>query len=150
MIKVYLARKISRRVVEGHPWIFSNEVNRVEGEVKGGETVTVFTHDNKFIGSGYINPRSQIMVRLLTRNRNEVINEEFFYKRILQSWEYRKKIGYTENCRLVFGEADSLPQLIIDKFNDYFVIQTLALGIDVWKPAIVNALNKIFNPKGIY
>src|SRR5678809_1780553 len=90
------------------------------------------------------------MVRLLTRNRNEVIDEEFFYKRILQSWEYRKKIGYTENCRLVFGEADSLPQLIIDKFNDYFVIQTLALGIDVWKPAIVNALNRIFGPKGIY
>src|SRR6187401_1325702 len=150
MIKVYLARKISRRVVEGHPWIFSNEVDKVEGEVKGGETVTVFTHDNKFIGSGYINPRSQIMVRLLTRNRNEVIDEEFFYKRILQSWEYRKKIGYTENCRLVFGEADSLPQLIIDKFNDYFVIQTLALGMDVWKPAIVNALNKIFEPKGIY
>ena len=135
--------------MEGHPWIFSNEVERVEGEVKGGETVTVFTHDNKFIGSGYINPRSQIMVRLLTRNRNEVIDEEFFYKRILQSWEYRKKIGYTENCRLVFGEADSLPQLIIDKFNDYLVIQTLALGIDVWKPAIVNALNKIFDPKGI-
>ena len=136
--------------MEGHPWIFSNEVDRVEGEVKGGETVTVFTHDNKFIGSGYINPRSQIMVRLLTRNRNEMIDEEFFYNRILQSWEYRKKIGYTENCRLVFGEADSLPQLIIDKFNDYLVIQTLALGMDVWKPSIVKALNKIFNPKGIY
>src|SRR6187399_3419535 len=150
MIKVYLARKISRRVVEGHPWIFSNEVDRVEGEVVGGETVTVYTYDNKFVGSGYINPKSQIIVRLLTRDKNEEINEEFFYKRILQSWEYRKKIGYTENCRLVFGEADSLPQLIIDKFNDYLVIQTLALGIDVWKPAIVNALNKIFNPKGIY
>jgi 23S rRNA (cytosine1962-C5)-methyltransferase len=89
-------------------------------------------------------------VRLLTRDKNEVIDEAFFYKRILESWEYRKKIGYVENCRLVFGEADSLPQLIIDKFNDHFVIQTLALGIDVWKPAIVNALNKIFNPKGIY
>ena len=76
--------------------------------------------------------------------------KNFFYNRILQCWDYRKKIGYTENCRLVFGEADSLPQLIIDKFNDYFVIQTLALGIDVWKPAIVNALKKIFDPKGIY
>lgn len=150
MLKVYLNKKISRRVAEGHPWIFNNEINRVEGEVKGGETTMVFTHDNKFIGSGYINPKSQIMVRLLTRDKNEEINEGFFYKRILQCWEYRKKIGYVENCRLVFGEADSLPQLIIDKFNDYFVIQTLALGIDVWKPAIVNALNKIFEPKGIY
>src|SRR6185436_5991977 len=68
----------------------------------------------------------------------------------LQSWEYRKRIGYTENCRLVFGEADSLPQLIIDKFNDHLVIQTLALGIDIWKPAIVNAINQVFKPKGIY
>jgi 23S rRNA (cytosine1962-C5)-methyltransferase len=65
-------------------------------------------------------------------------------------WQYRQKLGYTENCRLVFGEADNLPQLIIDKFNDYFVIQTLALGIDVWKPALVKAIEKIFNPKGIF
>lgn len=150
MIKVFLRKKISRRVADGHPTIFSNEVDRVEGEVKGGEIVPVFSHDNKFIGTGYINPKSQIMVRLLTRNKTEVINDEFFYKRILECWEYRKKIGYVENCRLVFGEADSLPQLIIDKFNDYFVIQTLALGIDIWKPAIVNALQKIFQPKGIY
>ena len=150
MIKVYLGKKISRRVVEGHPWIFSNEVGRIVGDVNGGETVTVFTHDNKFIGRGYINPKSQIIVRLLTRNKDEMIDENFFYNRILQCWEYRKKIGYVENCRLVFGEADLLPQLIIDKFNDYFVIQTLALGIDTWKPAIVNALNKIFKPKGIY
>jgi len=67
-----------------------------------------------------------------------------------EAWLYRQKLGYTENCRLIFGEADDLPQLIIDKFNDYFVIQTLALGIDVWKPAIVKALEKIFSPKGIY
>jgi 23S rRNA (cytosine1962-C5)-methyltransferase len=150
MIKVFLRKKISRRVVEGHPWIFSNEVEKVEGLISGGEIVTVFTHDNKFVGSGYVNPKSQIMVRLLTRDKNSLIDEDFFYKRILQCWEYRQKIGYTENCRLVFGEADSLPQLIIDKFNEYFVIQTLALGIDVWKAAIVNALKKIFNPKGIY
>jgi 23S rRNA (cytosine1962-C5)-methyltransferase len=150
MIKVFLRKKISRRVVDGHPWIFSNEIEKVEGLISGGEIVTVFTHDNKFIGSGYINPKSQIMVRLLTRDKSRLIDEEFFYNRILQCWEYRQKIGYTENCRLVFGEADSLPQLIIDKFNEYFVIQTLALGIDVWKAAIVNALKKIFNPKGIY
>lgn len=122
----------------------------MDGEVKGGEIVEVFTHDKKFIGNGYINPRSQILVRLLTREKNTEINEQFFYDQIAKCWEYRKKLGYIENCRLVFGEADSLPQLIIDKFNDYFVIQTLALGIDVWKPAIVKALNKLFQPKGIY
>lgn len=150
MIKVYLRKKISKRVIDGHPWIFANEIDRVEGAVNGGEIVTVFSHDSKFVGSGYINPKSQIMVRLLTRNKADVVNEEFFYKRILECWEYRKKIGYTENCRLVFGEADSMPQLIIDKFNNYFVIQTLALGMDLWKPAIVEALQKIFKPKGIY
>jgi 23S rRNA (cytosine1962-C5)-methyltransferase len=147
---VILKRRISNRVLSGHPWIFANEVHQVDGNAEPGAIADVFTIDKKFIGRGYMNPRSQILVRLLTRNRNEEINADFFYKRLLSAWEYRKKIGYTENCRLVFGEADMLPQLIIDKFNDYLSIQTLALGIDVWKPAIVDALVKIFNPKGIY
>ncbi len=150
MNKVYLKRKITPRVVNGHPWIFSNEVDTIEGDIQGGEIAEVFTYDKKFVGKGYVNPKSQILVRLLTRNRAEEINEQFFFNRISKCWQYRKKLGYTENCRLVFGEADSLPQLIIDKFNDYFVIQTLALGIDLWKPAIVKALNEIFQPKGIY
>ncbi|HUM64854.1 MAG TPA: class I SAM-dependent rRNA methyltransferase, partial [Chitinophagaceae bacterium] len=131
-------------------WIFNNEVERVEGEITGGETVEVLTHESKFVGKGYINPKSQILVRLLTRQKTDEINERFFLDRLMDCWNYRKKIGYTENCRLVFGEADGLPQLIIDKFNDYFVIQTLALGIDIWKPAIVKALEQIFNPRGIY
>ncbi|MBN8876323.1 MAG: class I SAM-dependent rRNA methyltransferase [Sphingobacteriales bacterium] len=150
MQKVFLKRKIAPRIANGHPWIFANEVEKIEGDIQGGETVEVFTHDKKFVGKGYINPKSQILVRLLTRQKVDEINEAFFLRRIASCWDYRQKIGYTENCRLVFGEADSLPQLIIDKFNDYFVIQTLALGIDKWKPAIVDALNKIFAPKGIY
>ena len=150
MNKVYLKRKISLRVANGHPWIFNNEVEKIEGDVQGGDVVEVLDHDKKFIGKGYINPKSQILVRLLTRTRTDEINDQYFIEQISKCWEYRKRIGYTENCRLVFGEADSLPQLIIDKFNDYFVIQTLALGIDVWKPAIVNALNTIFQPHGIY
>ena len=150
MNKVYLKRKISLRVANGHPWIFNNEVEKIEGDVQGGDVVEVLDHDKKFIGKGYINPKSQILVRLLTRTRTDEINDRYFIEQISKCWEYRKRIGYTENCRLVFGEADSLPQLIIDKFNDYFVIQTLALGIDVWKPAIVNALNTIFQPHGIY
>ena len=150
MIKVYLNRKITPRVANGHPWIFNNEVDKVDGEVLGGETVEVYSHDKKFIGKGYINPKSQILVRLLTRNKADEINEQYFYREIKKCWDYRKQLGYTENCRLVFGEADSMPQLIIDKFNDYFVLQTLSLGMDNWKPAIVDALNKIFKPKGIY
>ena len=137
----------------GHPWIFGNEVNKgkaLDAAAKAGEVVNVYTHDKKFIGRGYVNPQSQIMVRLFTRNKDEAIDDQFFLNRIRKAWEYRQKIGYAENCRLVFGEADDLPQLIIDKFNDYFVVQTLALGIDVWKPAIVKAIENIFSPKGIY
>jgi len=137
-------------VVNGHPWIFNNEVEKMDSEIKGGEIAEVYTHDKKFVGKGYVNPKSQILVRLLTREKNTEINDQFFYDRLLRCWEYRKKLGYVENCRLVFGEADLLPQLIIDKFNDHFVIQTLALGIDRWKPAIVAALNQLFQPKGIY
>jgi 23S rRNA (cytosine1962-C5)-methyltransferase len=149
MTKVYLKKKIASRIANGHPWIFGNEVEKVVGEITAGEIVEVCYYDQKFAGRGYINPKSQILVRLLTRKKEE-INELFFYNKILQAWLYRQKIGYTENCRLVFGEADELPALIIDKFNDYFVIQTLALGMDVWKLAIVTALEQIFSPKGIY
>ncbi|HVZ57853.1 MAG TPA: class I SAM-dependent rRNA methyltransferase [Chitinophagaceae bacterium] len=150
MIKAYLKRKISPRVANGHPWVFANEVDRLEGQPEGGEIVEVYTHDRKFVGKGYVNPRSQILIRLLTRQREEQINEAFFLERIRRCWQYRQRLGYTENCRLVFGEADGLPQLIIDKFNDYFVLQTLALGMDSWKPAIVQALQTLFAPRGIY
>ena len=153
MKSIILNKNISRRVESGHPWIFANEVNtgkEKDTAAKPGEIVDVFTFDKKFIGRGYYNPQSQISVRLLTRDRNENIDDAFFYNKIKQAWDYRQKLGYAENCRLIFGEADDIPQLIIDKFNDYFVVQTLALGIDVWKPSIVKALNEIFTPKGIY
>lgn len=150
MIKVVLKRKISNRVVNGHPWVFANEVQQVHGLAEPGDTVVVETHDGKFVGKGYINPKSQILVRILTRKKQDEIDADFFFKRIETAWEYRKRIGYVENCRLIFGEADEMPQLIIDKFNDYFVLQTLAYGMDKWKPAIVDALQKLFSPKGIY
>lgn len=149
MTKVLLNRKIAQRIANGHPWVFGNEINSIEGEAAPGDIVDVFYHDNKFAGRGYYNPKSQIAIRLLTRKKEE-INDAFFYNRIQQAWAYRQKIGYTENCRLIFGEADDMPSLIIDKFNDYFVIQTMALGMDVWKPAIVKALEQVFSPKGIY
>ena len=148
MKSIVLKKNISRRVENGHPWVFANEVNMgmaLDTAAKSGEIVDVYTFDKKFIGRGYANPQSQIMVRLLTRDKAETINDQFFFNKISAAWAYRQTIGYTDNCRLVFGEADGLPQLIIDKFNDYFVLQTLALGIDIWKPAIVKALEQIFN-----
>lgn len=150
MAKFFLRKKIGDRVVNGHPWIFANELGDSEGEYAAGDVVEVYSYNGSFVGKGYINPASQIRIRLLSRDKAEQINEDFFYKRLLKAWEYRQQIGYVENCRLIFGEADDLPALIIDKFNDYLVLQTLALGIDRWKPAIVAALNKIFSPKGIY
>jgi 23S rRNA (cytosine1962-C5)-methyltransferase len=150
MTKVFLKKKIQNRVLQGHPWIFGNEVGEIDGAVTAGDTVDVFTHQGFFVGRGYINPQSQILVRLLTRDKDEQINDEFFYRRLLKAWKYRQQLGYIENCRLVFGEADDMPALVIDKFNDYLVLQTLALGMDRWKGAIVDALNRIFSPKGIY
>ncbi len=150
MIKVYLKKKIAPRIANGHPWVFGNEVDRVAGDVEAGDIVEVSYSDGKFAGRGYINPKSQILVRLLTRNKQEIIDDRFFHNRIAQAWLYRQKLGYTNNCRLVFGEADELPALVIDKFNDYFVLQTLSLGIERWKPAIVKAIETIFSPKGIY
>ena len=149
MIKVYLKPKIAPRIANGHPWIYNNEVDRIAGPIEPGDIVEVYFFDGQLAGRGYINPNSQIIIRLLTRKREE-IDTHFFYEKIKTAWAYRQQLGYTENCRLVFGEADGLPALIIDKFNDYFVLQTLSLGIDIWKPAIVDALQKIFTPKGIY
>ncbi|MDA3616306.1 class I SAM-dependent rRNA methyltransferase [Polluticaenibacter yanchengensis] len=156
MQKLILKRKISHRIEQGHPWVFANEIN-IEAknsahleDIQPGEIVEVYDHADKFVGRGYANTKSKIIVRLLTRNIKETIDADFFYGKIQQAWEHRQHIGYIENCRLIFGEADDIPALVIDKFNDYFVIQTLAYGIDIWKPAIIDALNKIFKPKGIY
>jgi 23S rRNA (cytosine1962-C5)-methyltransferase len=149
MTKVYLNRKITQRIALGHPWIYNNEVDRIAGPVQQGDIVEVYFFDGQLAGRGYINPESQIIIRLLTRKRED-ITAAFFHQKIQAAWDYRKHLGYTENCRLVFGEADGLPALIIDKLNDYFVMQTLSFGIEVWKDAIVAALTSIFNPKGIY
>ena len=149
MTKVYLNKRIAQRIALGHPWIYSNEVDRIAGPIEPGDIVEVYFFDGQLAGRGYINPESQIIIRLLTRKREE-IDAAFFHKKIEEAWAYRKQLGYVENCRLVFGEADGLPALIIDKFNDYFVIQTLSLGIEKWKSAIVAAIQSIFSPKGIY
>ncbi len=153
MQSLFLRKKISRRVEDGHPWIFANEADIERSKlqnVQPGDIVEVLNAGGEYVGTGFINQASQILVRLLSRNKNEIINDAFFLKRIQQAWHYRQRTGYVENCRLVFAEADELPGLIIDKFNDYFVLQTLSFGMDLQKPAIVKALQTIFNPKGIY
>ena len=149
MAKIMLVKNKEMRVEYGHPWIFRSDIERVSGNIAPGDVVEVYSHQNRFLGKGYYNPASQITVRMLTR-QNEEINRDFLYKRILAAWEYRKKISDTESCRVVFAESDFLPALIVDKFSDILVIQTLALGIDRFKQDIVEILQEIINPRGIY
>ncbi|CDF59072.1 class I SAM-dependent rRNA methyltransferase [Thermobrachium celere] len=150
MAKVFLGYKKGLRVEDGHPWVFKNEIENIEGSYEPGDIVEVYNYKGKFIGKGYINPKSQITIRIMTRNKDEEINEEFFRKRIIDAWNYRQKVIETNSCRVVFGEADFLPALIVDKFSDYLVVQFLSLGIEKWKDTIVKVLKEVLNPKGIY
>jgi len=150
MVKVIIDNGKQKRIESGHPWVYQNEVLDIEGEYSPGDIVEVVNFKGKFIGKGYINPKSQILVRIMTRDKNEEINEDFFRNRIQDAWDYRKKVIDTNACRVLFGEADFLPALIVDKFGDYLVIQTLALGIDKYKDTIVKILNEVIHPAGIY
>ncbi|MGE5542988.1 MAG: PUA domain-containing protein, partial [Bacillota bacterium] len=143
MAVVQLRKGLHQRVAAGHPWVYRTEILEVNGRYEPGDMVDVVDFRGKFIGRGYINPASQITVRILTR-REEEIGEAFFARRIRAAYEYRKMVlpGVTSH-RLVFGEADLLPGLIVDRFGDYLVIQTLALGIDRWKDVIVSVLRDV-------
>jgi len=137
-------------VQEGHPWIFQGEVEEVRGEFAPGDIVTVVDFRGRFLGKGYINPASQILVRILT-DRDEPVDRDFFRRRLERAWAYRQRLlPDTGACRVVFGEADFLPGLIVDKFSDVLVVQTLALGIDRWLPDIVEILDNLLHPRGIY
>jgi len=138
-----------RRILQGEPWIYANEVAKIEGKDKNGALATVFSNDGRFIGKGYINHASKILVRIFIRN-SQLDDAEYYEKAIKQANEHRIRLGYSNCYRVVFGEADNIPALIVDKYGDILVIQCLSLGIDQRKKIIVDALVKIFNPKGIY
>ncbi|MDR3561503.1 MAG: class I SAM-dependent rRNA methyltransferase [Negativicutes bacterium] len=148
--KVLIRKGAHHRIENGHPWVYQTEVDYIDGDFTPGDIVDVFNHRQRFIGRGYINPRSQIIVRILTREQ-ETIDREFFRRRIEAAWQYRQRfLSEPDYCRLIFGEADFLPALIVDKFGPVMVIQTLALGIDVHKDMIVSILDELFAPTGIY
>lgn len=150
MTKIILQPKKHGRISGGHPWVYNNEIAKTDGDYVNGNIVEVYDHHQHFIGKGYINDQSQIVVRILSRKKDEVIDANFFKQKIQAAWNYRQQIGYNKNCRVVFGEADGLPALVVDKFEDVIVIQTLALGIDKWKTEIVNILAEIFQTEKIY
>ncbi len=149
MAKAILVKGKEKRVEYGHPWVFKSDIDKVDGSFTPGDVVDIYSSKNKFLGRGYINPKSQITIRMLTYDREE-INYDFFYRRIQAAWEYRKKVADINSCRAIFAESDFLPALIVDKFGDYLVVQTLALGMDRYKDMIVDILNDIIKPAGIY
>ena len=138
-----------RMLKAGGPWIFDNEIASVEGSYENGDILEVRDFDGYFLGKGFINDASKIRIRMMTRNKDREINEEFLRQRLTDAWEYRKKTVDTGSCRLVFGEADFLPGLVIDKFSDVLVVQSLALGIDRMKNTIVKLLREILAEDGI-
>lgn len=149
MYIVTLKKGEEKRILNSHPWIYANEVQKIEGKDVQGSIAKVYAFDGRFIGQGYINHLSKIIIRLLSYNE-ETIDDAFFYKRIEQSNNRRVELGYENNYRVVFGESDLLPGLIVDKYGDYLSVQLLTLGMDIRKETIINSLVKIFNPKGIY
>lgn len=148
--KFYLHKGLSKKVEQGRPWIYIDEINEYDGDYENGDIVEVYNHKGYFIGKGYVNDRSKITIRIMTRNENEEINEDFFRKRFTAAWEYRKKVIDTSSCRFIFGEADFLPGLTVDKFEDYYVIQISTLGMDKYRDIIVKILTEEYSAKGIY
>lgn len=148
---VVLDRKRKKRLEQGHPWIYANEVASIEGEPTDGELVTVVNHQGKFLAVGYINRQSQIIVRVVSYAPIEAMDEAFFSDRFRNCRAHRERfVGGADSCRMVYGEADFLPGLVVDKFADILVVQILSLGMDLRRAEIVNALVQTFQPKGIY
>jgi 23S rRNA (cytosine1962-C5)-methyltransferase len=146
---VTLKKGEGRILKSGGMWIFDNEAASIMGSFENGDIVLVHDFDGYPMGRGYINTNSKILVRMLTRNADQEIDEAFFEKRVRDAWEYRKKVVDTSSCRIIFGEADFLPGLVVDKFSDVLVVQSLALGIDRWKNLIVDLLKKVLLEDGI-
>ncbi|MCX5905043.1 MAG: class I SAM-dependent rRNA methyltransferase [Proteobacteria bacterium] len=147
---VHLKKNIKSRILKGHPWVYDNEIECVAGSPEAGEIVSLHW-GTTFIGKGYYNPHSRIRVRILTR-KDETLNKSFFAVKIAKALVYRKNIfsASETSFRVIFGEADGLPGLIVDKFSDYLVMQITTLGMHVFRSDIISVLADIFQPQGIY
>lgn len=146
---VTLKKGTGKTLKAGGMWVYDNEIDSVSGEFENGDIVTIHDFDGFFMGYGFINTQSRITVRLLSRKKGTVIDEHFLEERVRDAWEYRKQTIDTASCRLIFGEADFLPGIVIDKFSDVLVVESLALGIDLLKPGIIKALKKVLAGDGI-
>ena len=146
---VTLKKGEGRTIKAGGAWIFDNEIDTITGRFKNGEVVTVHDFDGYPMGKGFINQNSKIRVRMMTRKADQEIDDAFLKMRVKNAWEYRKTTVDTSSCRIIFGEADFLPGLVIDKYEDVLVVECLALGMEQFKEIIVNFLKEILAEDGI-
>lgn len=149
MAVVTLKKGEGRLLKSGGMWVFDNEIASIMGSFLNGDIVLIRDFDGYPLGRGFINTNSKIVIRLLTRDENQKIDETFLEQRVRDAWEYRKKVTDTGSCRLIFGEADFLPGLVVDKFSDVLVVQSLALGIDKLKLQILDLLKKVLSEDGV-
>ena len=147
---VTLKKGEGRTIKAGGMWIYDNEIASVMGTFENGDLVTVHDFDGYFMGYGFINMNSKIRVRLMSRRKEHVIDEAFLERRVRNAWEYRKTACDTGCCRIIFGEADFLPGLVVDKFSDVLVVESLALGIDRLKLQILDILKRVLAEDGIH
>lgn len=147
---VTLKKGEGRTLKAGGAWVYDNEIDTIAGSFENGDIVCIHDFDGYFMGYGFINTCSKITVRLLSRKKDTVIDREFIRQRVQDAWEYRKQTIDTGSCRLIFGEADFLPGIVIDKFADVLVVESLALGIDRWKLMIVEELKQALAEDGIF
>lgn len=139
----------ARSLKAGGMWIYDNEIDKIDGNFNNGDIVNVVDFDDYFLGYGFINTNSKITIRILSRNINTVIDRDFIKARVQAAWDYRKSCVDTSSCRIIFGEADFLPGIVIDKFSDVLVVESLALGIDLLKPTILDCLKEVLSTDGI-
>lgn len=146
---VTLKKGEGRTLKAGGAWVYDNEIESILGDFANGDVVELRDFDGYPMGCGYINTNSRITLRLLSRKKDAVIDAAFMEKRVRDAWEYRKQTVDTSSCRLIFGEADFLPGIVVDKFSDVLVVESLSLGIDRWKTVIVEAVKKVLAEDGI-
>lgn len=149
MAAVVLKKGAGRSLKAGGAWIYDNEIDRIRGEFEEGGMVLVEDFDGYAMGQGFINTRSKITVRMMTRKKDAVVDGDFIEMRVRNAWNYRKDTVDTSSCRVIFGEADFLPGIVVDKFSDVLVVESLALGIDRWKTVILDRLKKVLAEDGI-
>ena len=148
---VTLKKGAGRTLKQGGPWIYDNEIASITGTFEDGDIVLVHDFDGYPMGRGFINRNSKLTVRMMTRNIDTEIDEAFLTMRVKNAWEYRKKVmDDITSCRVIFGEADFLPGIVIDKFSDVLVVESLALGIDRFKETIVRILKNLMEEDGIH